>query len=189
MHLLPPVLWNHDVTWKSRDHRCIFQYGKYSPPHGRCRGSWEREAYIAPPSARVHFILRSSHQQGGIWREKTEALPSFQNDAANALKVNPHPLLSLPCSKPFQIQIIAKLAIERNLTSSRWLYSFLNSLSEHGSSLKSRSLNRVVKIIRSNRTQVSHPFPPAPCAHTHTYSSIYFPPLFRFIGIILSSQR
>lgn len=70
---------------------------------------------------------------------------------------------------------------------------FLNSLSEHGSSLKSRSLNWVVKIIRSNRTQVSHPLPPAPCAHTHihthTYSSIYFPPLFRFIGIILSSQR
>jgi len=37
-------------------------------------------------------------------REKPEALPSFRNDTANALKVNPHPLLSLPCSKLFQIQ-------------------------------------------------------------------------------------
>lgn len=39
-------------------------------------------------------------------REKTEALPSSRNVTANALKVNPHPLLSRPCSKLFQIQTV-----------------------------------------------------------------------------------
>ena len=72
-----------------------------------------------------------------------------------------------------QIRTVFKHAIERNLASSNWLYSFLNSLSEHGSRLKSKSLKRAVKILQGNRAHVSHPLFPAPCIHTHLFFYLF----------------
>ena len=135
LHILPTVLWKQDVTWRRRGYRCIFQYSKYSPRHSHCRGSWARDTYVAPSSARKRFILRWRHEQRGIQRgRKLRHCPHSGILQQMHWKSTHATLLSCPCSKLFQIQRVELSLALREIWHFKGSYSFLNSLSAHGSS-------------------------------------------------------
>lgn len=105
VHILP-VLWKQDVSWRSRGYRCIFQHSKYSPPQSHCRGSWARDTYVAPSSARERFILRCRHEQRGIWGERRNPRHCPHSRAIEQCTESPPtpPALPLPAQNCFQIQ-------------------------------------------------------------------------------------
>lgn len=126
VYILPSVWWNQDATLRSRNHKCPLNIVK--PHHhvvtakGLGQGWGSKLPHTVPDTVQSWVYTRGLPvAKGNGKRKKTETLPSFQNDTANAPKIDLNYIFSFPCPKPFQIKTIAKLAIERNLTSSVWL--------------------------------------------------------------------
>ena len=117
VHILP-VLWKQDVSWRSRGYRCIFQHSKYSPPQSHCRGSWARDTYVAPSSARERFILRCRHEQRGIWGGRNPRHCPHSETIEQCTESPPTPPALPPLLKAVSDpNSRAKLTIERNLAS------------------------------------------------------------------------
>lgn len=129
------------------EQRCqeSFHYSKYSPPCGYCWGCWAKGGLHNPHSPRALSTPRFRHQANpqqrwlGRGRKERHSPHSRMTPQTNPKSTQTTCSPSPPHSKLFQIKTGAKLATERNLASSRWWYSFLNSFSESGSSLKSKS--------------------------------------------------
>lgn len=86
--------------------------------HSHCRGSWARDTYVVPSSARERFILRWRGSKEGYGEGETRGTALIPERYSKCTEGQPTPPALPPLLKAVSDpKSRAKLTIERNLAS------------------------------------------------------------------------